>query len=178
MAYGVMIPTSVGAKDVDSWTRSAVCASPVENGTAVILTGKSATAGEAEAFTAVLPTTGNGLTGVWIAGEPEVVLTTGKYKGLDSDVRNFRNEANKVFTVFKPQLGDLIELSADCFTGAFSSNTHANCTDGASGKWVWGNSQTASVASLKYLATKYISIGTGAVDNQRVVSYLLEVVGL
>lgn len=178
MAYGIMLPVQVASKDVDAWTRSAVCASAVENGTLVVLTGKSTTAGEGEVFTAVLPTTANGLTGVWMVGEPEVVLTAGKYKGLDSDVRNFRNEATKMFTVFKPQLGDLIMMSADCFSAAFSSNTHANCTDGANGKLVWGNSQVSSVFSVKYLSTNYISIGTGAVDNQRVVSYLVEVVGL
>ena len=178
MAYGVLIQNAVAAKDVDSYNRSAVCASAVENGNIVILTGKSATAGQEEVFTAVVPSTANGLTGVWMAYEPEVVLTAAKYKGLDPDPRNFRNEATKVFSVFKPQLGDIITLTADNFSAAFSSNTHANATDGQGPKLVWGNSQTASVFSLKYLATTYISLGTGDISNQRVVAYTCEVVGL
>lgn len=179
MAYGVIIPAAIAAKDVDSFVRSAVCASAVENGNIVVLSGKSTTSGEKEMFTAVVPSTSNGLTGVWMAYEPEVVLTAAKYKGLDPDIRNFRNEATKPFTVFKPQLGDLLLMSADCFSAAFSSNTHANATDSTGGlKLVWGNSQTASVFSVKYLATEYISLATGAIDSQRIPCYLVEVVGL
>lgn len=179
MSYGVMIPTAIAAKDVDAWNRSAVSASAVENGNIVMLTGKSATAGQEEVFTAVVPSTANGLTGVWMVGDPEVVITASKYKGLDVDPRNFNVAATKVFSVFKPQLGDMVMLSADNFSAAFSSNTHGNATDTTGAlKLVWGNSQTGSVFSVKYLATTYLSIGTGAIDSQRVTMYLCEVVGL
>ncbi len=179
MSYGVIIPNAIAAKDIDSLNRSAVSASAVENGNIVILATKSTTAGEAEVWTATVPSTGAGLTGVWMAYEPEVVLTASKYKGLDPDPRNFRNEIGDVFSVFKPQLGDIITLTADNFSAAFSANTHANATNSTGGlKLVFGNSQTGSVFSLKYLATTYISLGSGTVDSQRVTAYVMEVVGL
>lgn len=180
MAYGVMVPTQMAAQDVNSFVRKAVSASNVENGNIVILTGKSATAGESEVFTAVVPSTANGLTGVWMAAEPEVVLTASKFKGIDPDVRNFRNEAGDIFTVYKPQLGDLVTLSADCLAGTYiaGTTTHVNCADGSGLKPIWGNSQTASVFSMKLLGVTYFSIGTGAIDNQRISSYLFEIVGL
>lgn len=179
MSYGVLIPNAIAAKDIDSFNRSAVSASAVENGNIVILSAKSATAGEGEAWTALVPSTGNGLTGVWMAYEPELVLTASKYKGLDPDPRNFRNEIGDVFSVFKPQLGDIVTLTADNFSAAFSSNTHAIATDTTGGlKLVWGNSIGSSVFALKYLATTYISLGTGAIASQRVTAYELEVVAL
>jgi hypothetical protein len=179
MAYGILIPNAIAALNVDAWNRSAVSASAVENGNIVILSAKSTTAGEGEVFTAVVPSTSNGLTNAWIAYEPEVVLTAAKYKGIDPDPRNFRNEIGDVFSVLKPQLGDILTLTADNFSAAFSSNTHANATNSTGGlKLVWGNSQTGSVFSVKYLATTYISLGTGSVDSQRVTAYQVEVVGL
>jgi hypothetical protein len=179
MAYGILIPNAIAALNVDAWNRSAVSASAVENGNIVILASKSTTAGESEVWTATVPSSGAGLTGVWICYEPEVVLTASKYKGLDPDPRNFVNAIGDIFSVFKPQLGDILTMSADCFSGAFSSHTHANATNSTGGlKLVWGSSQTASVFSVKYLATSYVSIGTGAIDNQRVVMYDVEVVGL
>ena len=179
MSYGVLNPDSIAALNVDAWNRHAVSASAVENGNIVILSGKSATAGEGEVWTAVVPSTSAGLTNVWIAFEPEVVLTAAKYKGLDPDPRNFRNEIGDVFSVFKPQLGDILTLTADNFSAAFSANTHANATNSTGGlKLVWGNSQTGSVFSVKYLATTYMSLGSGAIDSQRITSYQCEVVGL
>lgn len=179
MAYGVLVPNKIAAMNIDSFNRSAVSASAVENGNIVVLSAKSATAGEGEVWTAAVPSTSNGLTGVWIAYEPELVLTAAKYKGLDPDPRNFRNEIGSIFSVFKPQLGDILTLTADNFSAAFSSNTHANATDSTGGlKLVWGNSQTGSVFSVKYLNTTYISLGTGAINSQRVTAYQVEVVGL
>jgi hypothetical protein len=175
--HGVLIPNAIAAQNVDAWTRSAICASDVDNGNIVILTTKSSTSGEGEVWTAVVPSTGNGLTGVWVAYEPELVLT-GDYRGLDPDIRNFYSEAGKIFTVFKPQVGDIITLTADNFSGAKgSTNDCANATDTTGGfKLVWGDTNTASVFSLKWLETTYISLATGAIDSQRVTAYKFEVV--
>jgi hypothetical protein len=180
MSYGVLIPNAIAAQNVDAWVRSAVCASAVENGNIVILTGKSTTAGEAEVWTAAVPaTTSPGLTGAWMVYEPELVWT-GSYRGLDPDVRNFRVAATKIFTVFKPQLGDIITLTADNFSGAKgTTNDFGNATDSTGGlKLVWGDTQTGSVFSVKHLATTYISIGTGAIGSHQVTAFKCEVVGL
>jgi hypothetical protein len=36
--------------------------------------------------------------------------------------------------------------------------------------------QASSAFSMKYVATQYISIGTGAIDSQRIDAYLMEVI--
>ena len=179
MSYGVLIPNQIAARNVDAWVRSAKSASAVENGNIVVLSGLSSTAGESEVWEAIVPSTGNGLTQVWIASEPELVKT-GSYRGLDPDPRNFRNEIGDIFTVFKPQLGDIITLTADNFSGAKGgSDLHGNATDTTGGlELVWGVSQTGSVFSVKWLETTYISIGTGAINTQRVTAYRMVVVGL
>jgi hypothetical protein len=180
MSHGVLIPNAIAAQNVDAWIRSAVCASAVDNGNIVMLLDKSTTAGEGEVWTAEVPAASDpGLTGVWMAYEPELVWT-GSYRGLDPDVRNFYTAATKIFTVFKPQLGDIITLTADNFSGAKgTSNIYGNATDSTGGlKLVWGDNKTGSVFSVKWLATTYISIGTGAINTQKIVAYKCEVSGL
>jgi hypothetical protein len=141
MAYGVIVPKAIAARNVDAWVRSAVCASTVENGSVFTLLTKSTTAGESEVWTALVPaSSGSHLTDVWMSCEPELVWT-GYYRGLDVDPRNFIVPIGKIFTAFKPQLHDILLMSEDCFTGAWGgvTYTHANCTDG---QWqlVWGTS--------------------------------------
>lgn len=183
MAYSIFVPRAYASKNVDAWVRSAVCASDLENGNLVKLTTRSTTAGEGEVFTAVTPSTSNGLTDLWIAFEPEIVRTfsgSSEYRNIDPDPRNFLIKAAKVFSVLKPQLGDIYRVSADWFSGSKgASDTHANATDSTGGFFpVWGTSQTSSVLSFKLLATTYFSIGTGNIDNQRITAYDVEVVGL
>jgi hypothetical protein len=180
MANPVIVLSKVQAQDIGAFNRSAVCAADVANGSIVVLTGKSATAGQSEVFTAVVPSTSDGLTGVWMAYSPEDVVTvsgSNKFKGLDPDPRNFTNLATYVFDVFKPKVGDLILMSEDCFTGARSTNTYANATDTTGGlKLVWGSTATSSVFSMHYLATSYISIPDGGISLGRLNAYLMEVV--
>lgn len=179
MAHNVLQQIAVAAQNVDAFVRSAVSASDVDNGNIVILNGLSATAGEGEVFTAIVPSTVNGLTGVWMVAEPEVVVTNAQYKGLDPDPRNFYIPAGDIFTIIKPQIGDIVMMTADGLAGTQSTNTFVNATDSTGGlKPVWGATQTASVFSMELLATEYISIGSGAIDSQRVTAYKFEVVGL
>lgn len=182
MANGVLIPEAIAALNVDSLNRSVVCATALGNGSVMVLTGKSTTAGESEVFTAVVPSTANGLTGLWMAySGDEIVLTDARYKGLDPDPRNFINAANKVFSAYKPQLHDIILVTGDALAGTFiaGTTTHVNATDTTGGfKLLWGNSQTASVLSYKLLAVKDISLATGDINSQRVTAYELECVGL
>lgn len=181
--HAVLIPKQISAMNVDAWNRSCVSASDVDNGNLVILSGKSTTAGESEVWTGVVPSTSNGLTGVWMAYEPEVVVTVSgsyEFKGIDPDPRNFYNKATKVFSIFKPKIGDVVEITADGLAGTYiaGTTTHVNATNSTGGlKPVWGNSQTSSVFSMKLLSTGYVSIGSGAIDNQRVTTYIFEVVG-
>jgi hypothetical protein len=180
MSYGVLIPLAIAAQNIDSYIRSAVCADDLENGSVVKLTTRGVATGQGEVWTAVVPSTGNGLTGLWMVYEPEIVVTvsgTAQYKGLDPNPQNFLNLATKVFTVFKPSLGDLVRVTGDALAGSVS--TYVNATNSSGGySLYWGGSQTGSVMSMKLLATTYISIATGAMDTQRVVAYDFEVVGL
>lgn len=179
MAHNVLIQNAVASQNVDAFNRSAVASTNVDNGNIVILSALSTTAGEGEVWTALTPSTGDGLTGVWMVGEPEVVVTNAQYKGLDPDPRNFFVAAGDVFSCFKPQLGDIVTMTADGIAGTKSTNTFANATDTTGGlKPVWGATQTASVFSLKLIETTYISIGLGSIGSQRVTAYKFQVVGL
>jgi hypothetical protein len=178
MTHNVMVPNAIAALNIDSLNRSAICASALDNGNLVALASMSATAGESEVWTATVPATGT-LANLWMVYESEVNVTDSKYKGLDPDPRNFSVAAGKVFSCFKPQLGDIITMTADGLAGTKSTNTFVNATDTTGGlKPVWGASQTASVFSMKLIDTTYFSIGTGAMDNQRIVAYRFEVVGI
>jgi len=178
MAHGILIPNALAASDVDAWNRTVVvAANAVDNGDIVTLGALSGTAGEGEVFTAATPTTGN-LTGCWmIYSGDEIVLTDARYKGLDPDPRNFFTATGKVVSAYKPQIGDIVTMSADCFTAGRSSNTFGNATN-AQTKLVWGGSQTGSVLSYGMVEETYISLGTGAIDNQRVVAYRMQCLGV
>jgi hypothetical protein len=183
MAYhGVLVPSAIAATNIDSYNRSAVCASALDNGMIVKLTGKSTTAGETEVFTAVVPSTAAGLTNLYMvyAGD-EVVITDSRYKGLDPDPRNFFVPATKIVSVFKPTLGDIITVNAEALLGNYSAGvtTHINAVDTTGGlNLYWGNSQTSSVLSYKLLRVTYFSLATGGIDTQRVTAYEFECVGL
>lgn len=181
MTHAVLIPNAIQAKDVDSLNRHVVSASDVDNGNIVALLTRSATAGQEEVWVGTVPATGS-LANLWMVYEPEVVVTysgNSEYKGLDPDPRNFYVKAGKVFSAFKPAVGDIITLTADALAGTKSTNTYVNATDTTGGlKLLWGASQTSSVLSFKLMATTYISLATGAIDSQRVTAYQFECVGV
>ena len=183
MSHGILIPVNIAAQNVDAWTRSAVTtATDVDNGNVVKLTTYGVASGEAEVWTAVTPTSGVGLTNLWMVYEPELVWT-GYYRGLDPDVRNFYTVATRIFSVYSPQLGDIIKLTDDNLvtgTGA-AVGSFAIATNSTGGlKLVWTSGWTSGTAVLAYkcLAINYISIGTGAMDTQRVTAYDFECVHL
>lgn len=174
MTHAILISTKMAAKNVDSYNRSAISASDVDNGGLVYLDGIYTQAdGYDEVFFAKQPTTGS-LTNLWMAISPEAVLTDGKYKNIDPDVRNFTNSASQVFDVKYLRPGDQFEVTADGLTGTAESAYAVAQTD--SNKWLWSAAPSGSLTSAKYLSTNYISIGSGsAIGTQRVSSYLFEV---
>ena len=112
--------------------------------------------------------------------EPEIVLTTSgtsTYKGLDPNPQNFSIPAGTVFSAFKPALGDIVTMTADGFvTGTGAASAFANAAD-SSYLFTWASSVGAGL-SLAYVSTTYISIGSGAIDSQRVTAYKMKVVNL
>jgi len=172
MAYGVINPVAVMATQIDSLNRSCVSATAVEQGGPVNLLALSTTAGESEVWTASIPATSY-LDQIWMAYDPELVWT-GSYRGLNPDVRDYVITATRIFSAFKLMIGDLILMSADAFSAAKSTDTFANATN-SNAQFVWGAAQSNDCICLKYRATKYFSIGTGAMDDQRFTAYLMEV---
>jgi len=177
MAYSVLIPKRIMASNVDSLVRDGVHATQrLENGFIVQLDTKSATAGEKEVWTATAPAT-NHLNDLHMVNEPVVVTVEAngvEYKGINPDPRNFSIPATRVFSTFKPQQGDLIELTADGIGGTKSTNTFINAADGVY-DLQWGATQTASALSFKLIEENYISIGNGTLgSDQRVVTYLFQ----
>jgi hypothetical protein len=180
MSHGILIPKQIAASNIDAWTRSAVSASDVDNGNIVKLTTYGVASGQAEVWTGVVPASGTGLTDVWMVYEPELVWT-GSYRGLNPDVREFYTAAGLVFSVFKPELDDIITLTADNLvtgTGAAlgSYAIATNSTGGLKLVWTVGWTSSTHVFALQCIKVDYISIGTGAVDNQRVTAYDFQVV--
>lgn len=181
MTHAVAVLSKVMAQSIDSLNRSALGAADIDNGNVVILATRNtgSTRGYEEVWDATRPATGS-LTNLWMAYEPEVVVTLAavgsskQYKGINPDVRDFVNVSGDVFSVFKPQMGDIIKLTADAMSNSRTAETHAIAQD-ASYKLIW-NTGVGAGLSLKYLATENISIGTGAVDTQQVAAYLFEVV--
>jgi hypothetical protein len=180
MSYGVLIKNKVASANVDAWNRSAVAGSTVdlENGNVFRLdtVGSGSTT---EVWTVTAPSlSGSTMNDLWMAGEADQVVTTVsgtlKYRGLNQDPRNFYIPGATIFSAFKPQVGDIITITADGFTGT-AALAYANSTD-ADYIFTTSASIVASSLTLKYLATTYMSIGSGAMDNQRVTAYRYVVV--
>jgi len=184
MSQGILLQKSCAANDVVAYNRYAITASSVDidNGNVFRLDtqnmwNSSGSSGYSEVWDVSAPSpSGSNMDGLWMASEENCNTTvsgTYQYKGLNDDPRNFYNIGGNVFSAFKPQVGDVIELSADCFVNTFSSHTHAN--SGSNVYTLYWDSAVGSGSrmSFLYLATTYFSIGTGAINNQRVDAYKL-----
>lgn len=175
----VLVQTQVQAMNIDALNRSAVYAdAEIENGMVFQLATQSTADGYSEVWNVTAPATGS-LTGLWMAYEPEVTIISvnGKeYKGLTPDPRDFAVPAGKVFSAFKPVVGDIILVTAGgALDAPVAGNKNLEAANGTM-KMAWANSQTANTASFALLATSYISIADGSIGTQRVVAYKLQCV--
>jgi len=184
MSQGILLQKSCVANDVVAYNRYAVTASSVDidNGNVFRLDtqnvyNSSGSSGYSEVWDVTAPAaSGSNMDGLWMANEDSKNITVSgdlQYAGLNDDPRNFYNIGGNVFSAFKPQAGDIIELSADNFVNTFSSNTYANSGSSVYTLYWENNAASGSQMSWQYLATTYFSIGTGAIDNQRVTAYKL-----
>jgi len=184
MTHAILIQNKVAAQDIGSYNRSAVSGSEVgstdmDNGFVFRLDTQSSTTGLSEVWLATSPsTTASTNDNLWMCYSPEIVVTTAgtkQFKGIDVDPQDFYVPGFTVFDAFKPQVGDILTMTADAFYNSKSSNAFANSA-AATYKLVWGSSQTASALSLAYLATTYVSVGSGAIDSQRITAYKMVVI--
>lgn len=173
MAHGILVQDAVQAMNIDALNRSAVGAADLDRGNVFALNAQDTTAGQTEAWTVVQPATGANLTHLWMCAQPEITVTysgSSAYKGLDPDPRNFYVKAGEIFTAFQPQLGDIIELSADAIaTGSGAASAYAVAVNG-SYQLTWAAAPISGL-TLTYLATSYISFADGSIGPQRVTMY-------
>ena len=176
MAKSILIPSLIAAKNIDTLNRSFVSETDLDNGNVFGKGELSTNAGESQVYQTVTPTTGS-LTGLWMAYSPEdVVLTDGlgnQFKVGTLDPRAFTNIAGTVFSGFKPQVGDLVLVSADGISG--EANSYAVAANGTS-KLAFA-AEAIDGLSFKVVETTYISLArANNIGSQRVVAYLLECV--
>ena len=112
----VVIKRRVAAHNIDALNRTFVATDDLENGSIFTLTERSTTDGEDEVWKVAKPTASS--RGVWMAKSSEVTITTvgeGDYalqmKGIVEDPRMFTNVKGLVGDCFKPQVGDIIEMT-------------------------------------------------------------------
>lgn len=174
MTHGVIVQNKVAALNIDAYNRSAWYTKDLDNGNIFRLDSLASLSGS-EVWLVTAPSSdGSTLNNLWMAYSPEVTtLTSGtkQYRGLSPDPQDFVNSASLVFDAFKPQAGDIITLTGDCFTNAISTNTYANPANSGSFTFTWGSSQTASALSLKLLDVTYISKPDGTISTGRVTAY-------
>ena len=179
MSYTVLTKRSVAAADNRALNRSALSGSAVtdiENGSVFNLFTQGTAGSALEVWLVTMGVSGS-QTGMWMAASPEINTTadgTLYYRGLNQDPRKFINIGGKVFDAIKLQPGDIIELTVD---GLDSASTQAFAVPVANTfKFAWAAAPAGTgVMCLRYIATDYISIGSGDIDSQRVNSYKFEV---
>jgi hypothetical protein len=175
MANTVLIQTRCAAENVDALNRSAVvAASATQNGAPLTLTFPT-TAGTA-VFTGAAPSAA--AKNVWLAYSPEVnKLVVGQIWG-GADPRNFTNVAGKPFDVFKPQVGDIIQVTTPFFVtqkdpGTVSAATVVELTsNGFEAK----TSATSAYAGISFNVGRAepIIIANGTVGGEQVDAWYLE----
>lgn len=176
MTYGLIIPRKIAAQDVNAWNRSAVSDAVMENGFVGSASSLSSTTGEKEVFSFVTPTTST-LTHLWMVYEDSVVITDSKYKGMDPDIQNFSIAIGDIFSIFKPQVGDLISMSSDALAGSQSTNEYVVATNGADAL-TWAASPVSGLSLHLIDDDDYVSIADGGIGSHRVGLDLFEVVAV
>lgn len=170
----VLVPSLVAAKNIDSLNASFIDASnDYENG-AIIAAGDY---GKDQVYEVAAVSS---LHDLYMVFSPEDTIITdaagNEYKIGINDPRTFTNVKGKVFSAYRPQVGDKILISAEGIEG--TADDFAVAAVGES-KLQFAS---AAVAGLSYKVlddSAYISIGgVSAIGSQRVAAYLLECVAI
>ena len=170
----VLVHSLVAAKNIDSLNASFIDeTNDYENG-AIIAAGNY---GKDQVYEVAAV---SGLHNLFMVFSPEDTIITdaagNEYKIGINDPRTFTNVKGKVFSAFKPQVGDKILITAEGIEGSLNDYAVA-----ATGK----NKLQFAAAAVEGLSYKvidknaYISIGGAtAIGSQRVAAYLLECVAI
>lgn len=169
----VVIKRRVAAHNIDALNRVFVATEDLENGSIFTLTERSTTDGEEEVWKVAKPTATS--LGVWMAKSSEVTITTvgeGDYalqmKGIVEDPRMFTNVKGLVGDCFKPQVGDMIEMTLGDDTdkylvadAAYKLKVSATAGDGF---------------AMHQVGTNILHIGSAKLVKTPVKTYIYEVV--
>lgn len=169
----VVIKRRVAAHNIDALNRTFVATEDLENGSIFTLTERSTTDGEDEVWKVAKPTATS--LGVWMAKSSEVTITTvgeGDYalqmKGIVEDPRMFTNVKGLVGDCFKPQVGDIIEMTLGDDTNkylvadaAYKLKAAATAGDGF---------------AMHQVGTSILHIGSAKLVKTPVKTYIYEVV--
>ena len=168
MAYSVLIAGEIAAKNIDSLNKFGKATFEVGNGHVVALGDKSNVKGENDVYNVNKPA--NAATDIfYMVNEPVNVLVNGKYSGLTDDPREFNIPDGKVFTMYKPMVGDEIVITEDGLEGKKNNegvtNTYVVPECGKT-KLKWAANDTGVSLAYKHVGDTYVSIG-----NERVEAY-------
>ena len=169
---GFVYETQISAKDVDALNRYAKASVDIDGGALVSLGGIA----EGDVFTATKATAGtNG--GLWMAYNPEEHLTVvgdNMFAGLTADPRDYTNIAGRVFDVFKPQVGDIIGLTAGNIKAGETVEVDKYLEIGADGYEVKA-SATADTTSFKVVAIEKVPFPQAGIGAEYADKYVCEV---
>lgn len=170
----VLIPSLVAAKNVDSYNASFIAETDIDNG--MVFAAGDYSDEQVYEVAAI----GEDLHNIFMAFSPEDTIITdamgNEYKIGINDPRTFTNVAGKVFSAYRPQVGDKILISAAGIEG--TADDYAVVATGEN-KLQYAS---AAVSGLSYKVlndSDYISIGGATnIGSQRVEAVLLECVAI
>ena len=171
-SYAILQPGAIAAANTDSLTKFAkYTLSAVENGNVLTLGALSSVAGEHEVFIAATPATGTLATAIYyMVLEPAIPVTNAQFKGLSDDPSDFNIAASKIFTVFKPKIGDEIIMSADGISG--SVNTYAIPANAAL-ELAFSASASGVTLAWQVIETTFINVPSSNFYTGRKIAYKL-----
>ena len=176
MSKSILVPNLTMAKNVDIYNASfKYTTADLDNGNVFQRGILSTVAGESQVYIPVAPATGS-LTGLWMAFSPEDTIITdangNQYKIGINNPGAFTNVAGTIFSGFKPQVGDIVTMTAAGISG--TANDYAVAANGAV-KLAFAAAAISGL-SFKVIETTYLSVPAGTVGTQRVTAYKLECV--
>ena len=177
MAHNVVIKKAVAAYNVDSYNRTAVCESDIDNGCIFKLNSYSETDGEGIVWKAEQAAATD--KGLWMATSPEVVIIssgeipTGNeiaFRNIVVDPRAFTNIAGKMIDATLLVPGDIIEMTGEGITG-IGEPTNTYLVPDTANFALKVATAAGTGLSLRKVGTSILHIGNGSLVKTPVTTY-------
>ena len=159
MANGVIVESRIQATNIDALNRTAQTASTDVAGGGLVALAASGTQGN-EVWTATVPS--GTLNDLWIAYNPSEHLTkvgTKVFAGLSADPRDYTNIGGRPFDVFKPKLGDEIDITIDCVDASGSSAVAGDILESKASQTTFARIAAGTGATANHTAFKIEYVG-------------------